>query len=54
VYRAVVGTTVQLPGRWSLETALLYSETQTEDKTFNNLSRPQSSLRSTIRPDDRV
>ena len=40
VYRAVVGTNVQLPGRWNLETALLYSATETENKTFNNLSRP--------------
>ena len=40
VYRTVAGLTVQLPGRWELETALLYSATLTEDNTFNNLSRP--------------
>ncbi len=39
VYRAVAGLEIRLPGRWELETALLFSETDTEDKTFNNLSR---------------
>jgi iron complex outermembrane receptor protein len=40
VYRVVAGVNVHLPDDWELETALLYSETDTEDKTFNNLSRP--------------
>ncbi|MDQ3119807.1 MAG: TonB-dependent receptor, partial [Verrucomicrobiota bacterium] len=40
VYRAVAGLNVHLPGRWELETALLFSATDTEDKTFGNLSRP--------------
>ena len=40
VYRAVAGVNVHLPGTWEFESALLYSETDTEDKTFNNLSRP--------------
>ncbi|MEO5722438.1 MAG: TonB-dependent receptor [Chthoniobacterales bacterium] len=40
VYRAVAGLTVRLPARWELEAALLYSSTATEDRTFNNLSRP--------------
>ena len=39
VYRGVAGVNVKLSPRWNLEAALLYSETQTEDKTFNNLSR---------------
>lgn len=39
VLRTVAGITVQLPGRWELETAVLYSETRTQDTTFNNLSR---------------
>ncbi len=39
VYRAVAGLNIHLPGRWELETALLYSETDSEDKAFNNLSR---------------
>ena len=39
-FRAVTGATFHLPGRWELETALLFSETETEDRTFNNLSRP--------------
>ena len=39
-YRAVAGLNLKLSPRWNLESALLYSETQTEDKTFNNLSRP--------------
>jgi len=39
IFRAVGGLMVHLPGRWELETALLYSETDTEDTTFNNLSR---------------
>ena len=39
VLRAVGGLNVRLTGRWELETALLYSETQTENTTFNNLSR---------------
>ena len=40
VYRALAGLNIKLAPRWNLETALLYSETETEDKTFNNLSRP--------------
>jgi iron complex outermembrane recepter protein len=40
VYRALAGLNVKLSPRWNLEAALLYSETQTEDKAFNNLSRP--------------
>jgi outer membrane receptor protein involved in Fe transport len=39
VYRAVAGLNFHLPGRWELETALLYSETNSEVQTFNNLSR---------------
>jgi iron complex outermembrane recepter protein len=39
IFRAVGGLMVHLPGRWELETALLYSETDTEATTFNNLSR---------------
>jgi len=39
VYRALAGLNIHLPGRWELETALLYSETDTEDKASNNLSR---------------
>jgi outer membrane receptor protein involved in Fe transport len=39
VYRAVAGINLRLSGRWELESAVLYSETDTEDKTFNNLSR---------------
>ena len=39
VYRVVAGVNVHLPEDWELEGALLYSETDTEDKTFNNLSR---------------
>jgi len=39
IFRAVGGLMVHLPGRWELETALLYSGTDTEDTTFNNLSR---------------
>ena len=38
-YRAVVGLDVELPGLWNLESALLYSETDSEDTTNNNLSR---------------
>lgn len=38
-YRAVGGVNLHLPGNWELEGALLYSETDAEDKTFNNLSR---------------
>jgi outer membrane receptor protein involved in Fe transport len=38
-YRAVAGLNIHLPGNWELEAALLYSETDTENKTFNNLSR---------------
>ena len=40
VYRALAGLNIRLPGRWELETALLYSETSSQDTTFNNLSRP--------------
>ena len=39
-YRAVVGLEVELPGHWNLESAFLYSETDSEDTTNNNLSRP--------------
>ena len=39
IYRAVAGLDIHLPGRWEFETALLFSETDTEDTTFNNLSR---------------
>jgi len=39
VLRALAGLTIHLPGRWELESALLYSETKTKDETFNNLSR---------------
>jgi len=39
-YRALAGLNVHLPARWELETALLYSGVETEDATFNNLSRP--------------
>ena len=39
VYRALAGLTFRLPGRWELETALLYSATESEGKAFNNLSR---------------
>lgn len=39
-YRAVAGINVHLPGRWELETALLFSQTDTEVQGFNNLSRP--------------
>jgi hypothetical protein len=38
-YRAVAGIKVHLPGRWELETALFFSETDTEINGFNNLSR---------------
>lgn len=38
-YRAVAGLDIHLPGRWEFETAVLFSETDTEDTTFNNLSR---------------
>jgi len=38
-YRAVAGINVQLPGRWGLESALLFSETDTKNTSFNNLSR---------------
>jgi iron complex outermembrane recepter protein len=38
-YRAVAGINVHLPGRWELETALLFSQTDTELRGFNNLSR---------------
>ena len=40
VYRALGGLNIKLSPRWNLEAALLYSETQTENTTFNNLSRP--------------
>lgn len=39
VYHTVAGFKLQLPARWRLESAFLYSETDTEDKTFNNLRR---------------
>ena len=39
-YRAVAGINLHLPGRWELETALLFSQTNTELHGFNNLSRP--------------
>jgi iron complex outermembrane receptor protein len=39
-YRAVAGVKVHLPGNWELESAVLYSEVDTRDRTFNNLSRP--------------
>ena len=38
-YRAVAGIKVHLQGRWEFESALLFSETDTENKSFNNLSR---------------
>ena len=38
-YRAVAGIKLHLPARWELETALLFSQTDTELKGFNNLSR---------------
>jgi iron complex outermembrane receptor protein len=38
-YRAVAGVNLHLPGRWELETALLFSQTDTELQGFNNLSR---------------
>jgi outer membrane receptor protein involved in Fe transport len=38
-YRAVAGINVHLQGRWELESALLFSETDTENNGFNNLSR---------------
>jgi iron complex outermembrane recepter protein len=38
-YRAVTGINVHLPGHWGLETALLFSQTDTELQGFNNLSR---------------
>ncbi len=38
-YRVVAGANVKLPGDWQLEGAFLYSESDTEDKTSNNLSR---------------
>lgn len=39
-YRAVAGINVHLPGNWEFESAFLYSEVSTRDRTFNNLSRP--------------
>ena len=39
IFRAVGGLQVHLPNHWELETAVLFSETDTEDTTFNNLSR---------------
>ena len=39
VYRAVGGVIVRFPGKWELESAILYSGTDTEQTTFNNLSR---------------
>ncbi|CAN5805699.1 TonB-dependent receptor [soil metagenome] len=39
-YRAVAGVNLKLTERWSFESALLYSETQAEVQSFNNLSRP--------------
>ncbi len=38
-YRALAGVRVKLPNNWSMEGAFLYSETDSEDKTANNLSR---------------
>ncbi len=38
-YRALVGMNLRLPSEWLGEAALLYSETATEDRTLNNLSR---------------
>lgn len=38
-YRAVLGANVKLPGKWNLESAFLYSETDTEVEGANNLSR---------------
>lgn len=38
-YRAVGGIKLHLPGRWELETAFLFSQTDVEDQGFNNLSR---------------
>jgi outer membrane receptor protein involved in Fe transport len=38
-FRAVAGLNIDLPGRWDLETALLFSQTNTEVHGFNNLSR---------------
>ncbi|CAN5535773.1 TonB-dependent receptor [soil metagenome] len=38
-YRVVAGTNIRLPGSWNLESAFLYSESDTEDRTANNLSR---------------
>ena len=38
-YRAVAGIKVHLQGRWEFESALLFSESNTENKSFNNLSR---------------
>lgn len=38
-YRAVAGVTVRLPGSWVGEAAFLFSETDAEDATDNNLSR---------------
>ncbi len=39
-YRLVTGVNIHLPGEWEFESAFLYSETDSEDKTFHNLSRP--------------
>ncbi len=39
-YRAVAGVNVTLPEHWNLEGAFLYSESDTEVQTSNNLSRP--------------
>ena len=39
-YRAVAGVKLRLPGRWELESALLFSQTDSELNGFNNLSRP--------------
>ncbi|MBA2433016.1 MAG: TonB-dependent receptor, partial [Chthoniobacterales bacterium] len=39
-YRAVAGVNLKLSDRWTFESALLYSETQAEVNSFNNLSRP--------------
>jgi iron complex outermembrane recepter protein len=41
VYRLVAGVNVHLPEDWELESAFLYSETDTRDRTFNNLSRSE-------------
>ncbi len=39
IYRAVAGLDLHFPGHWEFEGAVLFSETDTDDTTFNNLSR---------------